>query len=77
MDRLDQDARREVQRLFEAQHGDDPNVNEVVMHYNIWDGDWIQVKVKDIWATEFPQIFDGHNVFVEEAPAIRMPLSQG
>lgn len=76
MQRLDREAKRQVQQAFEERYKDDPNLNEVCMRYNVWDGDWIQVKVRDIWASDFPEIFNGHNVFVEEAPPIRRPLPQ-
>lgn len=75
-DRLDRDGTRQVREAFEKKYGEDPNFNEVTMRYNIWDGDWIQVKVKDVWASDYPEIFDGLNVFVEEAPPVTPPLPQ-
>lgn len=78
MERLDQDQCRAVKEAFEAKHEGDLNINEVCMRYNVCDGDWLQVKVKDIWAAKhIPEMFNGHNVFVEEAPAVRVPLPQG
>lgn len=76
MDRLDREGKAQVKAEFEAKYGEDPNLNEICMRYNIWDGDWLQVKVKDQWASEFPEIFNGYNLFVEEAPPVRSPLPQ-
>lgn len=77
MDRLTKEERRAVVDAFIVKYGEDPNFNEVAMRYNLWDGDWIQVKVKDIWATQdYPDLFNGLNVFVEEAPPVTTPLPQ-
>lgn len=79
MERLTKERRREIVDAFVAKHGDDPNFNEAVMRYSLWDGDYLEIKVKDIWApmvAELPQIFNGRNVFVAEAPPVRIPLPQ-
>lgn len=77
MERLSKNERTQVRQAFENKYGDDPNLNEVCMRFNVWDGDWIQVKVKDIWgSSKLPEIFNGHNVFVEEAPPVTVPLPQ-
>lgn len=75
-DRMDRRERQRIVEAFEAKYKDDPNLNEVCMRYTVYDGDWLQVKVKDIWAADYPHIFNECNVFVEEAPAVRVPLPQ-
>lgn len=77
VDRLDKEGKNRVREAFDKKYGEDPNFNEATMRYNIWDGDWIQVKVKDIWAAkDYPDLFNGLNVFVEEAPPVTTPLPQ-
>ena len=76
-EKLTKEEKRAVKEAFEAKYKDDPNLNEVCMRYNIYEGDWIQVKVKDIFAAEhYPNLFDGHGVFVEEEPAVTLPFSR-
>jgi hypothetical protein len=77
VEKLDKEGKQAVKEAFETKYGEDPNLNEVVMRYNVYEGDWIQVKVKDIWAADdYPNIFNGHGVFVEEAPPVRTALTQ-
>jgi hypothetical protein len=79
VERLSKEERADLVAAFEAKHGDDPNFNQCCVRYNVYDGSYLEVKVKNIWAemvSELPHIFNGCNVFVEEAPAVRTLLPQ-
>lgn len=78
-DRLDREECQRIVKAFEKKYGDDPNFNQACMRFNQWDGHHLEVKVKDIWgetAKSYPHLFEGVNVFVEEAPAVTVPLPQ-
>lgn len=79
MERISRDESKRIVQSFEDKYGAHFNFNQVCMRFNAYDGSYLEVKVKDIFAEmvgALPQIFEGCNVFVEEAPAVRIPLPQ-
>lgn len=77
MEKLTKEQRADVLAAFEKKYGcdGDPNIDLVCMRYTVYDGDFIEVKAKDIFAADqFPHIFNGCNVFVEEAPKLYAPV---
>lgn len=77
MERLSKEERVGILAAFTSRYetDDDPNIDVVSMRYNVWEGDYIEVRAKDIFAAhQFPHIFNGCAVFLEEAPKVYFPV---
>lgn len=64
--RLTREESKRIRVAFFYQYNKQPGFNSVCIRYNIWDGDYIEVKVQDLKVVSFPEMYEGLNVFVEQ-----------
>lgn len=75
--RLTQKQKEAVRLAFFRQFKDDRNLVSVAVRYSLYDGEWLDVHVLDLSKGDYPEIYEGMNVFLEKsAPFMNAILPQ-